>query len=208
MLTFELFRIPVRVQFFFWLTAFFLAGGLGVNQAEEWVPLLMRVGIIFFSILIHELGHAWASRHWNGQPMVELHGLGGVTFLGGWRFSRWQHLAITTAGPAASLGLAGVSFLLLNFTTLPLRMGLEYALFINLVWTAFNLLPILPMDGGQILRDLIGPRHERVCRIIGMLTALAVGLWAYQKGQYFTAVMLGIFAWLNMKGSIRAGGVQ
>jgi len=208
MLNLEIFRIPVRVQLFFWLTAFLLSGGLRVDRAEEWVPLLARVGVVFLSILAHELGHALATRYWGGRPVLELHGLGGVTFLGGGPFSRWQHLMITTAGPLASLLAAGFCYILLKFSLLPIAPALEFGLKVNLVWTAFNLLPILPMDGGQILRDLIGYRFERAARIIGLLTAIALGYWFYTTGEYFMAIILGIFAWLNLKGSIRAGGVQ
>lgn len=208
MLNFEVFRIPVRVQLFFWLTAFLLSGGLGVDRPEEWVPLLARVGVVFLSILAHELGHALACRFWGGNPVIELHGLGGVTYLGGGPFSRWRHLIITAAGPLTSLLVALGCFLLLNFTRLPIVPALSFGVGANLTWTFLNLLPILPMDGGQILRDIIGPRFERAARIIGMIVAVLVGVWFYSIGEYFGAVIFGIFAWHNFHGSIRAGGVQ
>lgn len=207
MLNFSIFSIPVHVQWFFWLTSFLLAGGLRMEKAEDWVFIFLKIGIILISIIVHELGHALASMRWGGRPTIELHGLGGVTFLGG-EFTRWQHLAISFSGPFASLSLAGISYLLLKFTELPMEYALGYLFWVNLIWTAFNLLPVLPMDGGQILRGFLGPKHERKACIIGMITAVLVALWAFQTGQYLMTVLLGFFAWLNYKGSLRQGGVQ
>jgi stage IV sporulation protein FB len=208
MWNFNLNGIPVRVQFFFWLSAFLLGGGLRMTGAEDWVPILLWTAVMFGSILVHEMGHALASRFWGGQPKIELHGLGGVTYLGGLSFTRWQHLAITAAGPALSLILGLLCAALYFFTALPIKPALEYGMWINFFWTAVNLLPILPMDGGQILRDLIGPRFERAACVIGMLTALAAAYWFYGRGLYIGAVMMVLFAWFNLKGSLRSGGVQ
>lgn len=207
MLNFNISTIPVRIQWFFWLTSFLLAGGLRMERAEDWVFIVLKIGLILISIIVHELGHALASIRWGGRPTIELHGLGGVTFLGG-SFTRWQHLAISFSGPLASLILAAVSYLLLTFTQLPMQFALVYLIWVNLIWTAFNLLPVLPMDGGQILRGFLGPKLERTACIIGMITAILVALWAFQSQQYLMVVLLGFFAWLNYKGSLRQGGVQ
>ncbi|NJK90658.1 MAG: hypothetical protein HC904_01780 [Blastochloris sp.] len=208
MLNLEIFRIPVRVQGFFWLSAFLLGGGLSIRVMTDWISVLVFAGVLFFSVLVHELGHALAVRFLGGSPRIILHALGGVTLLGQTPLTRWQHLAIVAAGPMAGLLMGLISVALLLWGRLPVEMALEYSAYINIVWTLFNLLPVLPMDGGQMFRDLVGPRFEKLARVVGMITAILVGVAAYQYGFYIAAVLLGIMAWLNFKGSIQSGGVQ
>lgn len=209
MLDFSILGIPVRIQWFFWLTAFFLSGGLNVGSAADWPAVLLSMGVIFFSILWHELGHAGASRFFGGRPAIELQGLGGLTRLGGWQFGRWQLLGISCAGPGASFLLAGLSLAALIFTpenhaASPI---LSSFLAINVIWTLFNLLPILPMDGGQILRLLMGPGKERLACWIGLGTAVVLGLVFFALGRWWPTMIMGLLAWVNYKG-ISSGPVS
>ena len=69
--------------------------------------------------------------------------------------------------------------------------------FTNGYWTLFNLLPILPLDGGQVLRDVLGPRLLGMARTVG-------GIWALQIGQPYIALFLGYLAFANFRGDTRA----
>ena len=200
MLRFNFFNIPIRVQLLFWLSAFFIAGGLQMRDTPDWGFILLKMGIVFLSIFVHELGHASASIYWGGRPQVELHALGGVTLLGHNAFTRWQHLGITCAGPLASVFLAAICFFIYPYSELAFRGVLSFAIWINVIWTLFNLLPILPMDGGQILRGLLGPERMRWSCVIGMIAAILLAVWAALIGFYFMAAILGYFAYMNYKG--------
>ncbi|MFQ3670722.1 MAG: M50 family metallopeptidase [Verrucomicrobiia bacterium] len=210
MIRFRLLGFPVEIQPWFWLTCALLGGGLWARTGEEWIGVACWAIVALISILMHELGHALAGQHYGARPAIALHALGGVTVLPGASFTRFQNIAVSAAGPAAGLMLAAACALLLfNLPPeLPVlaRRLLSLGLVLNLFWTAFNLLPIQPMDGGQILRDLLGPRHFRLTCIIGAVIGAALTFWAIQAGQWFLAIFAAILAWGNFQGSVQFPG--
>jgi Zn-dependent protease len=75
--------------------------------------------------------------------------------------NRWQRIAVYLTGPAAGFLLYGLVLLLQSSgdmkQTTPLLRGVLFQLeFINLWWGLLNLLPIWPLDGGQVSRDFLG----------------------------------------------------
>lgn len=212
MLRFSLGGIPVLIHPLFWLTAFLFGGGLRMEGPGAWIPIFVWTVAMFVSVLAHEMGHALSARWFGGSPTVALHGLGGLTVLGLRGAGRWEQIFISAAGPAVGLLLAGV-VLALYFVTRGVSPVLDAwindMLWINIAWSLFNLLPILPMDGGQILRDLVGVRHQRICCAVGGILALLLTAACVWTGQYFMAVILVIMAVGNFKGTMpMEGGVQ
>lgn len=160
--------------------------------------------VVFGSILVHELGHAFVARFFKLGPIsITLHGFGGFT-----RFDRApdpkQGLFVTFAGPAASLAL-GVGALVAAFvggdwtaaggllsSDLVLR-----AATINLFWGAFNLLPMYPLDGGLLTwhgLSFFRPREValRWAARVGVLVAVFVGTIAVLGGEIFIAIVAGL----------------
>src|SRR6056297_845385 len=105
-------------------------------------------------------------------------------FLGGYatgtRFSTWKNVQVSIAGPAAGIALFVVSYLAFRFfgewqpealqPDHPVSVSLRWLLFMNLMWSVLNLVPCLPLDGGQIAQVLIhrySPRNavERVAQV-------------------------------------------
>jgi len=204
MLRFAVFGFPVQIQPMFWLAAFLISGGLGMMDGSDWLPVLVWVMAILLSLMIHELGHAVAVRRYGGWPVIVLHPLGGTTFFRN-QFERKERLVISASGPLFSLLLAALVFGLRRAGVVPPFLEeLSFALlWINVAWTIFNLLPILPMDGGQILRDVLGPRHYRLTCIIGMLAAIVCALVAFFLFHMIIAtVLLGFMAYANGKGLV------
>jgi Zn-dependent protease len=210
MFKFSLFGVPIAVEGWFWLTAVLLSGGVGAHDAEDWMVVVVRMGVIFISIVVHELGHAFAGRHYGASPFIRLHGFGGVTFLPGARFSRGENILVSAAGPAAGL-LLGLVILGVNrwMSDLPMlaRAAVVYGLYVNFVWTFLNLLPIPPLDGGQILRDVLGPRRAALTSGIGLVLAVLLCIWAVTNGMIFSAVMLAMLAYYNFQRQPVEGGV-
>jgi len=88
---------------------------------------------------------------------------------------------------------------------------LNFLFFINVFWGIVNLLPIYPLDGGQIAREVLLKMHPDGIRwslmismtVAVLLTAAALIQW----NQPFVAVFFGYFAYMNyMALSYTSGG--
>ena len=189
MLKFRLFGIPVMIEGWFWLSAVLLGGGYTAHNPKDWMLVGVWTAVMFVSILVHEFGHALVGSHFGTHPAIKLHGFGGLTFLPGGHFSRAQSIGVLP--PPSGL----VSFAIIQ------------ALYINFFWTFINLLPIQPLDGGQILRELLGPRRVRVTALIGGVLAVLLCLWSLRVGRVYMALMLALFAFYNFRQEPVAGGV-
>ena len=224
MLRFRLFGVPCEVTWLFWIGSAILGGNLA--QGENGTLLLgVWVLCVLVSILAHELGHALAARNFGAQPRIALYQFGGVTAYPGGFLTRGQHILVSLAGPAAGftayLAVRTARYLLVDSghddllyeptqTALVLRNAVEFLLWINGVWTVFNLLPILPLDGGQVLRETLGPSRVAITRAVGGVCAVACCVAAVHYGQYFTAFFLGWMAYSNLMGDTRSftGGAR
>jgi hypothetical protein len=110
-LRFRLFDIPVRVHPLFWLTTALL-GGIGSGPIN--IPLvLIWIGCVFVSILVHEFGHALMDRRFHGSPTVLLYGLGGLCYPSADETPP-QRLAVLFAGPGAGFVLFGAVLLAMS----------------------------------------------------------------------------------------------
>lgn len=221
MLRFRIFGLPFVVTGYFWLGCV-LTSGLGMSLAPAAVlRTVVWTLCVFASILVHELGHALAGRYFGASPSVVLHGIGGMTSLGGARLTRGRSILVSLAGPGAGLALWGVIRLLTSRMghvpynlsdpiILSVLMALNFLTFINAVWSIFNLLPILPLDGGQVVRDALGPRQIGVARTIGGVVAGGLAVMFLRDRQLYLVLLLGYLAYLNFRGDPRSlpGGVS
>ena len=211
MLRYQLFGIPFAVGFDFWVGSALL-GANTAQGADATTNLLVWIACVFVSITVHELGHAFAARHYGVDPSIELHAFGGFTRMLGRGLTRPEGFWETLAGPAAGFGL----YLL----TLAVRAGLGrtdllagdggtaafialkalgFLAWINLVWTIFNLMPILPLDGGRLLAALVGPQRASVTQSVGVFFASSLAVLAALYGQWWTAIFLGYLAFTNFR---------
>jgi Zn-dependent protease len=109
-LRFSIAGIPVRVHPLFWLIALLLGGGSGHP-----LMIVVWVAVVFVSILVHELGHAFAFRRYGQSSHIILHMTGGLTvpesmpWAGGYAnvgLTPNQHIFVSLAGPFAGFALA------------------------------------------------------------------------------------------------------
>jgi len=178
-LNFRIFDIPVRVHPWFWLVAVLLGSpSLRFGVAH----LLIWVVCIFISVLVHELGHVVVARVFGVRSEIVLYGLGGLAIPWNRMRSRWQHVLVCLAGPGAGFLFLGIFVLCLPLVSpeewafvknfVEYRLGIAaldvdlvpkdtlkweilWAVFVfNLLLGILNLLPIWPLDGGQISRDI------------------------------------------------------
>ena len=176
----RLFGIEIRVHLtFFFLLVFVWSTEAVTQDASTALRVLALVGIVFGSVVLHELGHALVARG-SGIPAkgIILLPIGGITILdeahaipdpiNGWK----RDIRIAAAGPLVNLFVAGVSALVLlsampslSLTTRPLLHSgglLRSIVWANLYLGLFNLLPAYPMDGGRVLRAIFSRRLEMV----------------------------------------------
>lgn len=199
-LRFQLLGIPVRVTPWFWIFAVLLHGAIEpIHDVVVWVVC------VFLSILIHELGHALMARAFGCWPAIALHGGYGICDSQAERQTPWQRLAVLIAGPGAGLLAFGLLFGMMQGLRPSLAptgtLFVNYLLTINLVWSLFNLLPIIPLDGGQIAAVVLTMFSRRSgarwAHVISLLGAGLLAILAFVWSNYWMALVLGYFAVIN-----------
>jgi len=173
--------------------------------------IVLWVIAVFFSILLHEMGHAMMARAFGYEPHVVLHHFGGyASFIPGYRHTLGKSIAISLAGPVAGFGLYGVVYVIDNLlyqheveVSFGLNNFLWFLISINLYWGLINLLPVLPLDGGQVCRDvlLLFRRLDGVTWAMRISVAVGAGMAIYflQHGNQYPAILFGLLAFNNLQ---------
>ena len=185
------FPVDVHASLLIFLAALLLFGGDGFGLAG-----LLLSGLVFASVLVHELGHSVVARSL-GVPIlgISLFPFGGVAKMAGMPRGPRDEIAIALAGPVVSLSLAG-TFLVLagllpgGFSTLA-----GWLARINGMLGLFNLLPALPMDGGRVLRAWLARRQGFVPATLRAVKVSRVLAWGLVGG----GLLAGHF-WLGLIG--------
>jgi membrane-associated protease RseP (regulator of RpoE activity) len=223
-LNFALFGIPVRVHPFFWLVSVMLGA-----SGRDGIGILTWVVAVFFAILIHELGHAWMMRLHGFRPWIVLYGMGGLTSydpraaFGSRRSDTLADVLISAAGPLAGFLLAGVvvAGLFASHHGDQVSLGRMWGLcpevwlanarladllndvfFICVFWGLVNLLPIYPLDGGQIARALflrLSPSDGiRQSMLLSIFAAVGMAVYGYVRmGDLYVALFFGYLAYAS-----------
>lgn len=206
-MSFSLFGFPITIEMSF-LGVIAILGFASFGEQVDIVVAFVVIAIV--SVLIHEFGHAFAARSQgtHGPPMISLEGMAGLT-----RYrlqknpTRAQSVFISFAGPLAGivLGLVVLAVYLSDVIELTsFNQNLfNIAFFTTFGWSAFNLLPIVPLDGGNIMSDLIPgsvPVRGRRAAIVSIAVAVVVGglLW-WQLQLVFAPIILGGMAFQNFQ---------
>ncbi|MDO4551702.1 MAG: hypothetical protein Q4C96_10685 [Planctomycetia bacterium] len=223
---FQIFGIPVRIHPFFWLMMLFLGGGVGPAQF-----LILFIVAAFLSLMVHELGHALAMKRYGIYSSITLYAFGGMTIPFRMHYPSQigarDRAFISFAGAGAQYILAffiallyalmfpgEVSFGLSwnyfwQFLAGPASGGfgfyvdlLFYFLFrVSIIWSTLNLLPILPLDGGNILKEFLVwlfPRQGMVYTVVlSIFCAVFLAVLAFKYGMYFAGIFLLVIAYSN-----------
>ena len=158
----KLFGIQLRLHYSWFIIFVFLTLLL---VSPHWLSLLWWVaGIIacllfFASVVAHELAHSLVGRV-NGIPIksITLFIFGGVAQMSREATSPGAELKMAAAGPACSLVIGGLFYLLALFTqdiAEPIAIMVQWLAYINWALAVFNLIPGFPLDGGRVFRSLL-----------------------------------------------------
>lgn len=202
MLYFRIFNIPVHVQPWFWVTLALIGGALGASSSYEMLKVAMFVLAGFISVLIHELGHALTIRKYGLPTQIHLIAFGGLATHPAGVLNRKQSFLVTAAGPGIQFLLGVLCLILLRTIPVPpeslLLKMLQYLTAVSFVWSILNCLPIFPMDGGQMLSAILGPQRQKALYLVGMLTAIAIGVISYIiLNAILLTLFMGFFAYQN-----------
>jgi Zn-dependent protease len=214
--SFRLFRIAGIQVYLHWSWALvaFLEIGNRVNNYSSMVWNVIEYLALFAIVLMHEFGHALACRSVGGQAdRIMLWPLGGVAYVqpparpGALLWS-------IAAGPLVNVALAPIT---IGAVVISRAAGLpetqpDFAHFlfsiavINFGLLAFNLLPIYPLDGGQILQALLWfvigrGRSLMVAGFIGLAAAAVLIVLAVVRLQdTWLAIIAAFVAWQAWRG--------
>ena len=201
---FRIAGIPVRVE-----PIFFVISGLwGLRYIDIGLDI---VGVwmlsSFVSILVHELGHGFALKAFGQRSAIVLHGFGGVTISENRsRLARAKSVFVSLAGSLSALLLLWLPtrqlFGSAAFIDLPrlAQYGVFFLAFQNLWWSIANLLPIRPLDGGNVTAELFGLHSARR---ISIVAAVVGAVWAFTHDQGY-AGFFALFLAFNNWQEIRA----
>lgn len=185
--------------------SWFIVAALEVTQFARryYSPIwgLLEYLALFFIVLLHEFGHALACRQTGGvADRIVLWPLGGIAFVNP-PPRPGAYLWSIAAGPLVNAVLFPI-LMFLMFVAQPLRMSnpdmyrfIVSLSLMNAGLLIFNLLPVYPLDGGQIVRALLWYRLGRIrslkiASVIGFAGAIAFAVVAIQQ----QSIWLGILA--------------
>ena len=205
---FRLFGVPVRLHFTFVVFIAFLL--LSARGDQSLMANAITIIAFFASVLLHELGHASVAQRYGIRTLeIVMYPIGGVARLEKSPKPK-EELWIALAGPAVNVLIA----LALGAWMTYANNAVDPAAFLrptddnlltrvaagNLILAGFNMIPAFPMDGGRVLRAILGrfkPEDQatRIAAGAGRVFAIAMAFYALMSGQLIL-LFIALFVYL------------
>lgn len=163
----NLFGIPFYINSSWFFVLFLVTLTYSSNLAEQFpelggiLPLilgLIAALLLFSSVLAHELGHSFVALSQGIEvKSITLFLFGGLASLDRESKTPGEAFWVAIAGPLVSIVLFGLFTVINTFTAIngPLAAIIQLLAYINLALALFNLIPGLPLDGGNILKSIV-----------------------------------------------------
>lgn len=200
---FTLAGITVRVHIFFLLWILFEL----FRAQDNWHVTLAWLGMLFGIVLLHEFGHCFGARAVGGDAHnIVMWPLGGLAFADA-PMRPWPQFVTVACGPLVNVVLCILSAVVLvvatgrldvvslnpwsafNISAMDARWQIYLEIFysVNLLLLYFNMLPVYPLDGGQILWTILWPftglqRATLLAAQLGLAGAVLLGMWGISGG--------------------------
>lgn len=201
-MNFRFLNIPVQIHPSFWIFLLFFTNIYRNFSIES----IILGGVLIFSLLVHEYGHALTAAHFGASPIITLEAFGGNAQYNSSGISPKQRFFITLNGPLFECLLIVLPYFLLesgNIENYYVRYTLYVTMRLNILWVILNLLPIAPLDGGHLLRYLLekklGQKGTRVSHMIGLACAVVAAPYLFFQDFFFFGFLLVIFGFQNFQ---------
>ncbi len=195
-------RIPISIHPLFWLISFFI----GWMWTSTLTGALLCVGVILFSVLLHEFGHALTAVLFGQKTRIELAAFGGFTYREGRKLKLWEEFIVVLNGPIAGFLLFVVAYLIYRNVAIEsqaLLFTVKFTFTANLFWTIINLVPVLPLDGGHllsiILEAIFGFKGVRMAIIAGLVIAVAISIFFFAVGMFLIGALFLILTFESFR---------
>lgn len=200
---FTFLNIPVYINPTFWIFIF-LYSSYFIDFSI--MHSVIAGVVVIMSLLVHEYGHALTARFFGANPSITLEAFGGHASYQGDRLTPKQHFIVTLNGPLLQSSLILISYLLLKdsfFQNEFVNFFLLVTFRLNILWCLLNLLPIYPLDGGQMasyfLHKKLGAHGYRASIILGVICAAVAVPYLYIQGYQFFSIFVAFLGFQNFQ---------
>ena len=168
----------------------FAAGSLA---AYSWLFSLEFALALILCLVFHEYGHIRAMKYFG----LKTKGIYLIPFVGGLALSeskintRWQDVVISIMGPFFGLILSIISLVVYWITKIELFAGLAA---FNALLNVFNLLPVLPLDGGHVLKSITFSMNS----VFGLVMCIVGAGAGIALSYYFGLTLLGFLLFIGI----------
>ncbi len=187
-LAFSLGSIPVAIEPSFWLVTVLFGWSSGLEAALAWT------GVVLISVMLHELGHALTAMAFGSRARIRLYSFGGLTYHE--RLGQRASILTSLAGPFAGFLLGGAILAIRHFAEIEndrLFWLLRQFEWVTLGWGAINLVPVLPLDGGHVMAEALGPRRTRLAVMVSVAVASAICVGSLTMAKLHPDVQIASF---------------
>ncbi len=209
---FRLWGIDVHLHWSWFLLAFYSISER-IPKYEHPVWGVLEYGALFLIVLMHEFGHSLACRSVGGEAnQIVLWPLGGVAYVNP-PPRPGATLWSIAAGPLVNVALVPVTLAVVFLNS---RLGWstthpDVGIFIwiigvmNIFLLGFNLLPIYPLDGGQILRSALWfaigkARSLTVASVVGFIGGIGFVAFALVEAQMWYGILAAFLLMQSWRG--------
>ncbi len=217
----SIFGIPVKVHVTFILLLLLVYfAGLSLVGTSGFYGVVFVV-LVFASVVFHELSHALVARYYGINVVdITLLPIGGVARMASPAQRPIEEILIAGAGPAASIFLAFCLWFVADIMDVQVTVSdfsvrsslLAQLIAVNFVLALFNMIPAFPMDGGRVLRGILGLylspySATRIAVGVGQAFSIALFFLGLLTMNFFM-ILIALFVYLGAESEERQMGIM
>ncbi len=178
------------------------------------LPVIFAAGytaqyvLTFFAAFIHEAAHMATARVLGEKTtLLRILPVGLNAKIEDRVCNKYGRIAIYCSGPAINMVMA-VVLTIVNTYYLYSSDNMRFFILMNVYLGAFNLLPVLPLDGGKILREILwdrvgiyttGALLRRISALLALLIVVVGVIQMYVTTYNFSLLIIGLYVFFAMK---------